>query len=45
MKPNVICILSDQQRWDTLGCYGHSNLGTYRRISLFSRTLHYTTAG
>ena len=23
-KPNIIFILSDQQRWDTLGCYGQS---------------------
>ena len=22
-KPNIIFILSDQQRWDTLGCYGN----------------------
>lgn len=22
MRPNIIFILSDQQRWDTLGCYG-----------------------
>ena len=21
-KPNIIFILSDQQRWDTVGCYG-----------------------
>lgn len=21
-KPNILCILTDQQRWDTLGCYG-----------------------
>jgi len=24
MKPNIICIFSDQQRWDTLGCYGQT---------------------
>lgn len=24
MKPNIVFILSDQQRWDTLGCYGNS---------------------
>jgi arylsulfatase A-like enzyme len=24
MRPNIICILSDQQRWDTLGCYGQA---------------------
>lgn len=24
MKPNIIFILSDQQRWDTLGCYGQT---------------------
>lgn len=23
MKPNIVFILSDQQRWDTLGCYGN----------------------
>ena len=22
MKPNIIVYLSDQQRWDTMGCYG-----------------------
>ena len=21
-KPNIVFIFSDQQRWDTLGCYG-----------------------
>jgi len=21
-KPNILFILSDQQRWDTCGCYG-----------------------
>lgn len=27
MKPNIIFILSDQQRWDTCGCYGqHLNV-------------------
>src|SRR5512139_1902466 len=23
-RPNIIFLLSDQQRWDTLGCYGQS---------------------
>jgi arylsulfatase A-like enzyme len=22
MKPNIVVLFSDQQRWDTLGCYG-----------------------
>ncbi|MBV7333726.1 sulfatase-like hydrolase/transferase [Chloroflexi bacterium TSY] len=28
MKPNIIVILTDQQRADTLGCYGNSFVQT-----------------
>ncbi|MEM7533724.1 MAG: sulfatase-like hydrolase/transferase [Chloroflexota bacterium] len=28
MKPNIIVILTDQQRTDTLGCYGNSLVQT-----------------
>lgn len=29
-KPNIIFIFSDQQRWDTLGCYGQKlNVSPY----------------
>src|SRR5437762_8273856 len=24
MQPNIVLVLSDQQRWDSLGCYGNS---------------------
>ncbi|NHZ87196.1 MAG: sulfatase-like hydrolase/transferase, partial [Planctomycetia bacterium] len=27
-KPNILWICSDQQRWDTLGCYGNSFVRT-----------------
>jgi len=27
-KPNVLLIMTDQQRWDTLGCYGNDTIET-----------------
>lgn len=27
-KPNVLLIMTDQQRWDTLGCYGNKTIET-----------------
>ena len=29
-RPNVVVILSDQQRWDTLACYGNDWIQTPR---------------
>ena len=28
MKPNMILLMSDQQRWDSLGCNGNSFVST-----------------
>lgn len=27
-RPNILWICTDQQRWDTLGCYGHDTVAT-----------------
>lgn len=27
-RPNILLIMSDQQRWDTLGCYGCRAIAT-----------------
>lgn len=27
-RPNILLIMTDQQRWDTLGCYGNKTIET-----------------
>ena len=36
-RPNVVVILSDQQRWDTLACYGNDWIQTPRLNRLAER--------
>jgi arylsulfatase A-like enzyme len=32
-QPNILFIFSDQQRWDTLGCYGENTMGEALQLS------------
>ncbi|EGL15346.1 MULTISPECIES: arylsulfatase [unclassified Paenibacillus] len=43
-KPNVLVIMTDQQRWDTLGCYGNSVIETPNLDWLASEGTIFTNA-
>lgn len=43
-KPNVLLIMTDQQRWDTLGCYGNSVIETPNLDSLAAEGTLFTNA-
>lgn len=41
-RPNIIFILTDDQRWDHLGCMGHPFLKTPGMDRLASEGVHFT---
>lgn len=43
-KPNVLLIMTDQQRWDTLGCYGNAVVETPNLDWLASMGIVFTAA-
>ncbi len=43
-KPNVLLIMTDQQRWDTLGCYGNTVIETPNLDWLASMGIVFTAA-
>ena len=43
-KPNILLILTDQQRWDLLGCYGASQCRTPHIDHLASRGVRFNNA-
>lgn len=43
-RPNVVVILTDDQRWDALGCAGHSHLKTPRMDQLAAEGVHFQNA-
>lgn len=43
-KPNIILIMTDQQRWDTLGCYGAPMCRTPHIDSLAAKGVRFSTA-
>ena len=43
-KPNVLLIMTDQQRWDTLGCYGNKLIETPNLDWLASMGTLFTSA-
>lgn len=43
-RPNILLIMTDQQRWDTLGCYGAPQCRTPNLDRLASRGVRFSTA-
>ena len=43
-RPNILLIMTDQQRWDTLGCYGAPVCRTPNIDKLASRGVRFSTA-
>lgn len=43
-RPNVLLIMTDQQRWDTLGCYGNKTIETPYLDSLAAEGTLFTSA-
>lgn len=35
-QPNILLLMTDQQRWDTLGCYGNKTIETVNLDALAS---------
>jgi len=44
MKPNIVLMMSDQQRWDTLGCLGYRHVITANLDSLARRGVCFSHA-
>ncbi|NOY81574.1 MAG: sulfatase-like hydrolase/transferase [Kiritimatiellaeota bacterium] len=43
-RPNILLITTDQQRWDTLGCYGNPHVRTPHLDALAARGARFETA-
>jgi len=43
-RPNILLILTDQHRWDTLGCYGAASCRTPHLDDLAARGVRFDAA-
>lgn len=44
MKPNIILFMTDQQRWDSLGCYGNECVNTKNADRLIEEAIAFQSA-